>query len=144
MNTSLTLLTVIGLVAVAGLVWLFLRYRKQDHFADIINKYKTSSRVAHTGVFVEGIEQVPVVMVLTDRALLYENEDLQANLDLDLVDEVDYDDELSTGKTIHNGRVMRFRAHGRVFEFIVDKAHAAQWEKLLPARRLDGGQLKVG
>ena len=40
-----TTITVVGLVVLAGLVWLFMRTRQQDLISDIIAKRKGSSKL---------------------------------------------------------------------------------------------------
>jgi len=74
--------------------------------------------------------------VLTADVIYYENSDLQASIELPLIEEVEYDDETATGHTVA-GKVLRLRAHNHVFEFTLDLATARQWEAALPARRID-------
>ena len=79
---------------------------------------------------------VPVALALTDSTFYYENPDLEASLDLNQLEEVEYDDETATGHSVA-GRVLRLRAHNHVFEFTLDMAISKQWEAALPPRRLD-------
>jgi hypothetical protein len=85
------------------------------------------------------MEQIPVALVLTADTIYYENRDLQASIELPLIEEVEYDDETATGHTVP-GRVLRLRAHNHVFEFTLDLPSAKQWEAALPARRIDRAQ----
>jgi len=52
------------------------------------------------------------------------------------IDEVEYDDETATGRSVV-GKALRLRAHGHAFEFLLDQGTARQWEQLLPPHRLD-------
>lgn len=132
----LTTITVVGLVVLAGLVWLFMRTRQQDLIADIIAKRKGSSRLVARAEYVEGIQKFPVALSLTDAAIYYQNPDLDASLELKDLDEVEYDDELATGRAVAHGcRALRLRSHGHTFEFILQPAECQQWMAALPAHR---------
>ena len=129
--------TVAGLVALAALLWLFMRARSQDKLEELMAKRKGSSKIVCRGEYVEGLERIPVAMALTDDSMYYENEDLQASFDLSHVEEVEYDSDLATGHPLEHGRrALRLRSHGRTFEFIFQPAACSQWELALPARRL--------
>lgn len=129
--------TVVGLVALAALLWLFIRTRSQDMLKEMMAKRKASSKVVCRAEYVEGLERIPVVMALTDDTMYYENADLQASFELAHVEEVEYDSDLSTGHPLEHGRrALRLRSHGRTFEFIFEPAVCSQWESLLPPRRM--------
>lgn len=128
--------TVAGIVALAILIWLFIRTRASDQIDVFLNKRRANSTVATRAEFVEGLARMPVALALSDAGLFYENHDLEAHLDLNRVEEVEYDDELSTGKEIENAKVLRIRSHGQTFEFILDKGTADRWVAALPAKRL--------
>lgn len=128
--------TVVGVVVLAALVVVFLRVRAKDQLEDIIAKRKSSSRLVTRADFLEGMQKIPVAMSLTDDALFYENPDLQASLELAVVDEVEYDDETATGHAVV-GKALRIRSHGHAFEFVLDMATARQWEQILPARQFN-------
>ena len=134
---SLTVLTIIGLVVLGILVAVFLRVRQSDQIAAILQKRKASSKLATRAEYIEGVEQIPVALSLTSETFYYENQDLEASFDLNRLDEIEYDDELSTGKNIDAAcRVLRLRSHGATFEFLLNKAECAQWMAALPPRRL--------
>ncbi|HUJ13829.1 MAG TPA: hypothetical protein VL284_08590 [Thermoanaerobaculia bacterium] len=135
---TLTVVTVVGLVVLAILVWLYVRVRSKDILEEIIARRRATSRLANRAVFVEGLEEFPVVLSLTSDTISYENPDLEAKLDLAHIDEVEYDDETATGRAVH-GKALRLRSHGHTFEFVVDPATAQQWHSALPPRRLDQG-----
>ncbi|HEV7487488.1 MAG TPA: hypothetical protein VGQ65_17600 [Thermoanaerobaculia bacterium] len=134
--TQLETLTVIGVVVLAILVWVYFRMRSKDHVEQVLAKYKTSARVCSRACLFEGMEQIPVALALTADAINYENRDLQASIDLAVIEEVEYDDETATGHTVP-GKVLRLRAHNHLFEFMLDLPSAKQWETALPARRID-------
>jgi hypothetical protein len=83
------------------------------------------------------MERVPVVITLTGDTFFYENEDLDASFDLDRIDEIEYDDELATGKALANGcRSLRLRSHGATFEFVLSPNDCGKWMATLPPHRL--------
>lgn len=131
--------TIIGVVVLAVLIWVYVRLRSKDHVEQVLAKHRPSARVCSRGCLLEGMEQIPVALVLTADAIYYENRDLQASIDLPLIEEIEYDDETATGHTVP-GRVLRLRAHNHVFEFTLDLPSAKQWEAALPARRIDRAQ----
>ncbi|MEA2416558.1 MAG: hypothetical protein QOI58_3215 [Thermoanaerobaculia bacterium] len=134
--TQLETLTVIGVVVLAILVWAYFRMRSKDHVEQVLAKHKASARVCSRACLLEGMEQIPVALALTADAINYENRDLQASIDLSVIEEVEYDDETATGHTVA-GKVLRLRAHNHAFEFMLDLPSAKQWETALPARRID-------
>jgi hypothetical protein len=136
---SLTTVTIVGLVALAALIWLYLRMRSRDLIDEMMAKRRASSaRLVSRANFVEGLERIPVALALTTDIISYENPDLDATLDLKQIDEVEYDDETATGQAVE-GKALRLRSHGHTFEFVLDSNTARQWESTLPARRMSRG-----
>ena len=133
---SLEILTVVGIVVAAALVWVYLRMRAKDHIEELMAKRRGSCRIVSRADLLEGLEKIPVSLALTDDSLHYENLDLQASMDLNRIEEVEYDDETETGRAVV-GKALRLRAHGHSFEFLLDLATARQWEQLLPPHRMD-------
>ncbi|HEV7571648.1 MAG TPA: hypothetical protein VGQ21_09120 [Thermoanaerobaculia bacterium] len=136
--TQLEIMTVVGVVVLAILIWIYFRLRSKDHVEQVLAKHKAAGRVCSRACLLEGMEQIPVALALTPDSINYENRDLQASIDLSVIEEVEYDDETATGHTIA-GKVLRLRAHNHVFEFTLDLPSAKQWETALPARRVDRG-----
>ena len=130
--------TAVGVVALVALVILFLRMRMKDVIDEHLKRRSANSRVCNRADFVEGIERIPVALALTDDTIYYENDDLEASLDLANIEEVEYDDETATGRHIV-GKALRLRAHGHTFEFVLDMPSARQWQMALPPHRLDEG-----
>jgi hypothetical protein len=137
LNETLIAGVVIAVLVLVGIYLLVMRQREKSRIEEIMNKRKQESILSHRGIFVEGREKLPVALSLTRKSVLYENEDLQARLDLDTIDEVEYDDETITGLEQEGHRVIRLRSHGNSFEFMVTAAEAAEWEEHLPQHHLD-------
>ncbi len=133
--------TIVGIVVLAVLIWLFIRTRSQDLITGLMEKRRAASRLVSRADYVEGMNHIPVAISLTDQNLYYENTDLQASFELPRLDEIEYDDELSTGRSVPAGhRALRIRSHGAAFEFVMPAAEIAKWEAVLPAMR--SGQAK--
>jgi hypothetical protein len=130
--------TAVGVIALAILVWVFLRVRSQDLLGDLMAKRKASSKIVSPAHYMEGIERIPVALALTDNTFYYENPDLEASLDLAQLEEVEYDDETATGHHV-TGKALRLRSHGHCFEFLLDDATAREWQKLLPPHQFNEG-----
>ena len=131
-----SLLNIGGLILLAVLVVVFIRLRTGDKLDILAKKRKGEARLIDRADYVEGQTHFPVVLSLTDKAIFYENVDLAAHIDLERIDEVEYADELSTGKDIH-GTVLRLRSHGHTYEFVLDKKIASRWNEHLPVHRID-------
>ena len=136
MNT-LAIITVVGIIAVVILFLFLKKRRRSDVVEEMMSKRRGSCKVVSRAEFVQGMERMPVALCLGESQLFYENADFQAHLELNRIDEIEYDDELSTGKAIEDGRVLRVRSHGQQFEFIVTKTDAEKWTTGLPAHRMN-------
>ena len=134
----LTAVTVIGLVVLAALIWLFLKTRSKDLIEEMMVKRRASSRLVSRAEFLEGMEKINVALSLATDRICYENPDIDAYLELRHIEEIEYDDETATGHPIE-GRVLRLRSHGHTFEFLLEIPTARQWESMLPPRRADQG-----
>jgi hypothetical protein len=129
------LAVVVGLIVVAALVAVYLKLRQKDILEAHLAKHRGTSKLVSRAEYVEGAEMIPVALALTDTTFYYENNDLEASFDLDRIDEIEYDDDLSTGRTLHGAcRVLRLRSHGATFEFVLDKADCSKWTAALPPR----------
>jgi hypothetical protein len=134
----LTTVTIVGLVVLAALIWLFLRTRSKDLIEEMMAKRRASSRLVSRADFLEGRERIPVALSLGTEAICYENPDLDAMLELRHIEEVEYDDETATGQVI-DGNALRLRSHGHTFEFVLDPDSTGQWKAMLPPKRIGGG-----
>lgn len=138
----LTTVTIVGVVVLAALIWVFLQMRSKDLIEEKLAKRKAESRAAARAQLLEGPNRIPVAMSLLNDRVCYENADLDACLELNNVEEIEYDDETATGHSVH-GRVLRLRSHGHSFEFELDPAVARQWESALPAKHFDAHRQAV-
>lgn len=131
------LATIVGLVVLAVLVVGFFKVRQKDLIGAIMQKRRAGSTLVSRADYVEGMEKIPVALALSGDTFYYENPDLEASFELGRIEEVEYDDELSTGRTVEdNVRVLRLRSHGAAFEFVLDKAEAQKWMAALPPRAM--------
>jgi hypothetical protein len=130
--------TVVGVVVLAILIWFFVRTRSKDLITELMEKRRANSRIVSRADYVEGMNSMPVALSVTADSLYYENPDLQATFELERIDEIEYDDELATGRSVPPGtRALRLRSHGAAFEFVMPAAEIAKWQSVLPQR---GGQ----
>lgn len=141
---SVGLITVVGLVVLAALVVLFIRTRSKDLLDEILNKRRNTSKLVSRADYVEGLERMPVALALTDDTFYYENPDFQALFELRTIDEIEYDDELATGRQVEHGcRALRLRSHGTTFEFVLAPDVCGKWMEALPPRRADEARAKA-
>ena len=132
---GLATLTIGGLIVAGILIAVYLKLRAKDVIDAHLAKLRATSKLVSRAEYVEGAETMPVAIGLSDTAFYYENADLEASFDLDRLDEIEYDDDLATGRSLGTGcRVLRLRSHGAAFEFVLDKADCAKWEAALPRR----------
>lgn len=135
---SLTAVTMVGLVVLVALIWLFLKTRSKDLLDEKMERRRASARLVSRADLLEGRERIPVALALTNDAICYENPDIDASLDLLQIDEIEYDDETATGQVL-DGKALRLRSHGHTFEFVLDPDATGKWKAMLPARRADQG-----
>jgi len=135
---SLAILTIIGVLVLAVLVVWFLKQHQKDLIGAYIEKRRPNAKIVSRADYVEGAEKMPVALSIVGDTLYYENDDIEAaSFELSRIDEVEYSDELATGKSHDpNTRVIRLRSHGTTFEFLVDKSEASKWEAALPPRTI--------
>ncbi|HVR38552.1 MAG TPA: hypothetical protein VMU84_05605 [Thermoanaerobaculia bacterium] len=123
----------VGFIVTVGLVWYFLRLRQQDQLGEFMAKRRPVSKLVGRAEYVEGAERINVALALSEDTFYYENADLQASFELRHIDDIEYDDELATGKNIDPGyRALRLRSHGVTFEFILEPTEAPKWIAALP------------
>jgi hypothetical protein len=136
---ELATLTVVGVVVLAVLIVVFTKVRQKDMISALVEKRRGTSKLVSRADYVEGAEKIPVAMALTNDSLYYENPDLEASFELSRIDEIEYSEDLATGKNHDpNTTVLRLRSHGAAFEFLLDKADAQKWQANLPPRRMGG------
>jgi hypothetical protein len=95
-----------------------------------------SSRLVSRGELVDGSRHLTVALALTESAFIYENSDMEASLDRKWIEEVEYENELSTGQPVRHGKVLRLRCYSKTFEFVLPRDVVRQWQSILPPHRL--------
>lgn len=118
------------------LVWILSKRFASDRLQLLSDQRRGSSQLVSRGEFVDGRRHLPVALALTDQAFFYENADMQALLERQWIQEVEYDDELSTGEAIGAGTVLRLRCFSQAFEFVLPPDSVRQWKTILPPHRL--------
>ena len=129
------LLIVAAAAVIAVLSWNLFRRFTSDQLQVINDRRRPTSRIVSRGEFIDGSRRLEVALALTGTAFYYESSTVQASLDLEWIEEVDYDTNLATGRSITGGKVMRLRCHRQVFEFVLPSDASAAWETALPAGR---------
>jgi len=130
MSVATMMFIVVGALAIVALAWGFRVARSRDSFAELIRSRKATARISSMAELVDGGNHIPVALTLETTQILYESNFLQAKLEIARLDEVEYDSEQGTGKNI-----LRLRAHGQTFQFILDASSARDWATLFPAHR---------
>lgn len=128
-------LLIAAAIAVGVLFWNLYRQFSSRRLHDFNQKRRASSRLVSLGEFVDGNRTLAVALALTDLTFYYENADMQASLDLQWIEEVDYDSALGSGRTVEGGQVLRLRCVRQVFEFILRHQDVAMWQAVMPPRR---------
>ena len=100
-----------------------------DPMKELTDSRRKSSRLVGTGLLVDGPRQRRVALSISDSTLFYESRDITATLKLEWIQSVEYE-----RSTDGEGTVMRLHCFDKVFEFILDRATAAQWKTVLPPR----------
>ena len=132
-----------AVVAVVALTWWYTRLRADDRMAAILTRRGLVTMLASRAQLIDGANHIPVALSLDQTRVSYENADLDASIDVQQIDEVEYGSDLVTGGIAH-GAVLRLRSHGRAFEFVLDNAAAQRWSEHLPPHRMnEGGSVQV-
>lgn len=128
-------LTIAAAVAVVFLAWNLYGRFGSDHIQALTEQRRSTSRMVGRGEFVDANRHHPVALAVTQSTFFYESRELQASVDLQWIDEIEYDNELATGNAIAGGTVLRLRTHSRTFEFVIPSDMVSRWHTALPARR---------
>lgn len=123
-------------VATALLMWWYTRLRAVDRMAAIVARRSGTAMLTSPAQLIDGQNHIAVALSLEPGRVSYGNDDLEASIDMQQIDEVEYGSDLVTGG-IADGAVLRLRSHGRAFEFVLDAATAETWCHRLPPHRLD-------
>ena len=128
-------LLILGIAVLAVLFWNLYRRFSADRIAAFCEKRRLSSRIVSRGQFFDGNRHLDVALALTRSSFFYENGDMQASIDLQWVNEIEYDTHLGTGAAAVGGKVLRLRCHSQSFEFVLPEDVVARWHMMLPPRR---------
>lgn len=123
-----------GVIAFLG--WVLWKQISGDGMKRLNDERRGSCRLVGRGEFVDGSRHIPVALAVSDSTLYYENSDWRGSLDLQDVEEIQYEDELMTGQAVGDSTVLRLRCFSKVFEFVIDHGTVPQWQIILPAVRL--------
>ncbi len=134
-NAPSFLITVAIVAVAAFLVWSLAKRFAADRIQRLNDKRRDSCRLVSRGEFVDGSRHIPVALALNERTLYYENSTMQASLDLEWIQEVEYEDELSTGQVVVHGKVLRLRSSSQGFEFVLPDDVIQRWQAVLPSHR---------
>lgn len=133
----LVMLVVVGIPAIAVLGWLFFKERTSDQLHRLNAGRRSSSSVVGRGDYMDGNRRIPVALALNGSTFYYENADLQGYLERRWIHEVNYQDQLSTGQAIGDGKVLRLRCFSQNFEFVLDRVNTANWKAALPPHQVE-------
>lgn len=128
-------LSLIAVIVCAVLGWNLYRRLRSDGVDAFTEKRRPTSRFVSRGEFVDGNRHLDVALAVTQSTFFYENNDMQASLDLEWVREIEYDTELATGTAVEGGRVLRLRSQSQTFEFVLPNDVVSRWHTMLPPRR---------
>jgi len=121
-------------IIVGMLSWNLYRRFATDRIAEFNTRRRATSQFVGRGELVDGNRHLDVALALTPSSFIYENGDMQASLDLDRVEAIEYDTELVTGVAVAGGKVLRLRCHINTFEFVLRNDVVERWSTLLPPR----------
>ncbi len=129
--------TLLGIAVAVALVFFLIRVLNHDKIEAILKKRRASALIATSAEFIEGPTHLDVALALEGQKRFHGSADRKAFLDLTNVDEVEYDEDLMTGGRKVEGEVLRLRAHGHTFEFVIAKAEIGKWKQKLPKHRIN-------
>lgn len=136
-------LSIAAMVVVAVLGWVLHRHLDASRMKGLMDKRRSTSRLVGGAEFVDGSRHLAVALALTDTDFFYENDDVQASLDLRWVSEIEYDTHLATGHAVEGGKVLRIRCFSQVFEFVVPNEDLVGWHMMLPPRGRDATTVQL-
>jgi hypothetical protein len=135
---ELPTITVFGVLVLAALSVVYLKLRQKDLLGAMMQKRQGTAKLVTRAEYAEGAERIPVALSVTSDTLYYEAPDLDASFELARIDEVEYADDLVTGANLANGHhVLRLRAHGTAFEFVLEPGDEKKWMAVLPPHSID-------
>lgn len=129
-------IVLVAIVGVIGLVWWYRRWREDAGFKAVLAERRKTATICSRAQLIDGANHIPVALTLEQQQISYQNSDLDATIDVNQIDEVEYSSDLVTGGKA-DGSVLRLRAHGRAIEFVLDQKSAEEWSQHLPPHRMN-------
>lgn len=126
----------VALIVVAVLSWNLYQRFGADRIQHFLDRRRDNSRLSGRGEYVDGNRHMQVALSLTSSTFYYENSDMEASLDLQWIQEIEYATELATGAAIAEGKVLRMRSQSQTFEFVIPNADVTRWHLMLPTKRI--------
>lgn len=126
-------LSILGLTVAVLLGWSLFKRLASDHIEQIMEGRRATSRLVSRGELIDGNKHIPISLALGELAIYYENQSMQASLDLDWIEEVEYRADLITGRYAGEERILMLRCFDQAFEFLVPSEALPQWQMMLPA-----------
>ena len=130
----MTLLWIGAAIVVVVLAFVLFNRFRSDPIVSFTERRRPTSQVVSRGEFVDGNRHVPVALAVTPSTFFYENDSMQASVDLEWIREVEYDTNLITGAHIGSGKVLRLRSDRQTFEFVIPDDSVARWRDAVPPR----------
>lgn len=123
------------IVGAIGVLLVFSVFKQfgTDRFDALAERLREKSRLVSRGKLVDGTRRKDVLLALTDSTFIYESSDGQSSFDRQWIRDVEYEDQLSTGKSVGADKVLRLRCFSRTFEFVLSPQVFHEWEAILPA-----------
>jgi hypothetical protein len=132
----MTWLVIAAVIIVVFLTVNLVRRLASDRLQKFIDRRRATSLFVSRGELVDGNRHLSVAIALSESTFFYENSDMEASIDLQWVEEIEYDTELATGTAVAEGRVLRLRCHSQTFEFILPQDVVSRWHLMLPPHRM--------
>lgn len=126
---------VLALIATGFLGWNLFRRFAADRIEALVEKRRSTSRLASRGEWVDGNRHIEVALAMTESTIFYENAEMKGYLDLQWVRGVEYDTRLATGPSVEGAKVLRLRCYSRTMEFVIPNDVVERWYMMLPPRR---------
>src|SRR5437868_5176357 len=95
----------VGFIIYLGIVKQF----AVDRFDTLAANLQGSSRVVSRCQFIDGDRRRDVLLALTDSTFIYQSSDGQSSFERQWIREVEYENELATGKSVGSDTVLRLR-----------------------------------
>ncbi|HEU4522847.1 MAG TPA: hypothetical protein VFT12_12645 [Thermoanaerobaculia bacterium] len=124
-------------IAIAVLGRSLIKRMASDRLGAFSTRRRGSSLLVGRGKLVDGNRHLDVALALTETLFIYESPQLEGSLERSTIHEVEYENELSTGQSVREGKVLRLRCFSTSFEFVIPTDSVMQWKANLPPHRIE-------